>query len=87
MGYLVINVISPLITISVVLNIITNISDSISLERVCKLSNKTALWINGILLTLFLGATGLQTAVSTSIDNITIKTTQTAVSSVIPVVR
>jgi len=86
-GFCVNTVIMPLITISVVFNIITNISDTVNLKKLSGFSNKTALWINGILLAIFLATVGLQTTVSTSVDSITIKTTQAALSGTIPVVR
>jgi len=87
MGFCVNYVIIPLITISVVFNIITNMSDAVNLGKFSKFSNKMALWMNGIFLAIFLAVAGIQTTVSTSVDNITIKTTQAAVSGTIPVVR
>lgn len=87
MGFFVNYVITPLITISVIFNIITNLSDAVNLSKFSNITNKTALWINGIFLAVFLAITGIQTTVSTSLDSVTIKTTQAAVSGVIPVVR
>ena len=76
----------PLLTVSIVFNIVTCLSDKINFEKLGSMCNKTALWINTIFLTIFLGVVSLGTTVSTSVDDITIKATQTAVSSVIPVV-
>lgn len=79
-------IIVPLITVSIVFGIITSISDRINFEKLAGMCNKTALWINGIFLSIFLGVTSLGVTVSTSVDEITVKATQTAVSGVIPVV-
>lgn len=79
-------IIVPLITVSIVFGIITSISDRINFEKLAGMCNKTALWINGIFLSIFLGITSLGVTVSTSVDEITVKATQTAVSGVIPVV-
>lgn len=87
MGFCVNYVIIPLISISVVFNIITNMSEMVNLGKFSKFANKTALWINGIFLAIFLAISGIQTTVSTSVDSVTLKTTQAAVSGTIPVVR
>lgn len=87
MGLVINYIICPLLTISIVFSIISNISETVKLNKFSKFANKTALWLNGIFLAIFLGVVGVQTTVSTSVDNITIKTTQAAVSSAIPVVR
>lgn len=80
------SIVIPLLTVSIVFNIVTCLSDKINFEKLGSMCNKTALWINTIFLTIFLGVVSLGTTVSTSVDDITIKATQTAVSSVIPVV-
>lgn len=79
-------IIIPLITLAIVFSIITSISDKINFEKLGSMCNKVALWINAVFLTIFLGVISLGSTVSTSVDGITIKTTQAAVSSVIPVV-
>lgn len=79
-------IIIPLLTISIVFSIITSISDKINLEKFGGMCNKTALWLNAIFLSIFLGVMSLGVSVSTSLDEITVKAAQTAVSGVIPVV-
>lgn len=86
-GFLVNNVIIPLITVSIVFSVITNISDGINFSKLSSMCNKSAIWINAIVLSIFLGFTSIQSAISTSVDELAIKTTQTAISNVIPVVR
>lgn len=79
-------IIIPLLTISIVFSIVTSISDKVNLEKLGGICNKTALWLNAIFLSIFLGVISLGTSVTTSVDGITVKATQTAVSGVIPVV-
>lgn len=79
-------IVVPLITLSVVFSVITNMSENINMKKVGTMCSKSALWINGILLALFLAIASIETIVTTSLDSITVKTTQSAVSSVIPVV-
>lgn len=85
-GFSVNYIIIPLITLSIVFSIVTSISDKINFEKLASMCNKVALWINAVFLTIFLGVVSLGSTVSTSVDEITVKATQTAVSSVIPVV-
>lgn len=79
-------IVIPLITVSIVFGIITSMSDRINFEKLAAMCNKTALWINAIFLSIFLGGTSLGVTLSTSVDDITVKAAQTAVSGVIPVV-
>ena len=87
MGFCVNYVITPLISVSVVFNVVTNISDAVNLSKFSCFAKKTALWLNGIFLAIFLAVVGIQTTVSTSVDSVTLKTTQAALSGTIPVVR
>ena len=46
----------------------------------------SAIWVVGVLFTLFLGVLSLESSVSSSVDSLTVKTTQAAVSNFVPVV-
>lgn len=85
-GVLVTYVIVPLLTISLVFKIISNMSDTVKLDKVSKMFSSTAMWTIGIVFTVFLGVMELEGNVTTSIDEVTVKTTQAAVSNLIPVV-
>ena len=85
-GVMVSSIILPLINIMLVFKIISGISESINLERMGSFLNKFAMWTTSIVFALILGVLGLETSVSTSVDSVTVKTTQAAVSNLIPVV-
>ena len=85
-GVMVSSIILPLINIMLVFKIISGISESINLERLGSFLNKFAMWTTSIVFALILGVLGLETSVSTSVDSVTVKTTQAAVSNLIPVV-
>lgn len=85
-GVVVNYIVLPLLTLSVVFKIITNITDTVKLEKIGKLCNSTSIWVVSIIFALFLGVLELETSVTTSVDDVTVKVTQTAISNVIPVV-
>lgn len=79
-------VVIPFITISVALNIVDSLTDKIKLNRLSKLFSKSAVWIIGVVLTVFLGVLSLETNITSSVDILAVKTTQAAVSDFVPVV-
>lgn len=85
-GVVVTYVILPLLSISLVFKIISNMSDGIKIDRFSKMFSSTAMWIIGVVFALFLGVMELESSITTSIDSVTVKATQAAVSNVIPVV-
>lgn len=85
-GFLMTNIVVPLLTLSLIFNIITNSSNVIKLEKLGGLFKSAAMWIVSVVFALFLGVLSLESNVSTSIDGIAIKTTQAAVSNLVPVV-
>lgn len=85
-GVLVTYVILPLLSASLVFKIISNMSDGLKVDKLSKMFSGTAMWVVGIVFTLFLGVMELESSVTTSIDEVTVKTTQAAVSNLIPVV-
>lgn len=85
-GFLVNYVVFPLFTISVAFNIISTISENISFDKLSSMFSSSAIWIIGVMLTLFLGVLSLESSISSSVDSLAIKTTQSAVSNFVPVV-
>ncbi|MBR6689328.1 MAG: stage III sporulation protein AE [Clostridia bacterium] len=79
-------VVLPLLNIMLVFKIISSISESVNLDKLGEFSGKFAMWITSIMFALVLGVLGLESSVSTSVDAVTVKTTQAAVSNLIPVV-
>lgn len=85
-GVLVTYIIMPLLSASLVFKIISNMSEGIKVEKLSKMFSSTAMWVIGIVFTVFLAVMELEGSVTTSIDEVTVKTTQAAVSNLIPVV-
>ena len=85
-GVLVTYIILPLLTLSIVLKIISNMSETVKVDKLSSLFSSSAMWIIAVVFTLFLGVMELEGNVTTSVDEVTVKTAQTAVSNLVPVV-
>ncbi len=85
-GFIVNYIVIPFFSISVAFNVISAISENLRLNKMSKLFSSSALWIVGVLLTLFLSALALETNLTASVDSLAVKTTQSAVSNFVPVV-
>lgn len=85
-GFIVTYFVIPLLSISVAFDVICSISENIKLEKLSKLFSSVSLWTVGVVLTFFLGVLSLETSLSSSVDSLSIKTTQAAVSNFVPVV-
>ena len=85
-GVIVTYIILPLLSASLVFKIISNMSDGIKVDKLSKMFSSTSMWVLGVAFALFLGIMELESSVTTSIDEVTVKTTQAAVSNLIPVV-
>ena len=83
---IIVKIIIPFSLISIALGIVSNISDKVRINKLSKFLNSSAIWILGIILTIFVGVTSLEGSITSSVDGLTAKTTKVAVSSVIPVV-
>ncbi len=79
-------VVLPLLNISLVFRIISSVSDAVNLDKLGGFLSSSAMWITSIAFTIVLGVLGLETSVSTSVDEITVKTAQAAISNLVPVV-
>ena len=85
-GFLVNYIVFPFFTISVAFNIVSRISENMRFDKLSNMFTKSAIWLIGVLLTLFLGVLSVEGSISTSVDSLAVKTTQSAVSNFIPVV-
>lgn len=85
-GFIINYIVIPFLSISVALNVISTISESLKFNKLSKFFNNASLWIIGVTFTIFLGVLSLETSLTTSVDSLAIKTTQTAVSNFVPVV-
>ena len=80
------NFILPVIFISTIINVISNISEHVNIDKISNMLKKSALWITEIILIIFVGILSLEGSLSATVDGITAKTAKTVVSTTIPVV-
>ncbi|MCF0149411.1 MAG: stage III sporulation protein AE [Clostridium sp.] len=79
-------IIIPLILISFVLDFANNISNDFKIGNLCKLTRQITIWIQGIILTLFIGLLTVRGITSSTIDAVTLKTAKFAIDNFIPIV-
>ncbi|MBR3152767.1 MAG: stage III sporulation protein AE [Clostridia bacterium] len=82
----IINFIFPILVVSTVLGIISNISDRFNVQKLAKYFKSSIVWILCIVLTIFTGILSLETSLSQGVDQVSAKATKSAVSSFVPVV-
>ena len=76
----------PLILISFVLDFTNNISNEYKIGNLCKLIRQVTIWIQGIILALFIGLLTVRGITSSTIDAVTLKTAKFAIDNFIPIV-
>lgn len=80
------NVIIPLILITFVLQFANNISIEPKLSNFCGLIKKSTVWLQGIIITIFVAILTIRGATSSTIDAVTLKTTKFTIDNFIPIV-
>lgn len=85
-GVVITYVVTPLLTISLVFKILDSISVNVKLQKIGSFLGSTSMWIVAVIFALTLAVLELETSVSTSVDEVAVKTTQAAVSNLVPVV-
>ena len=76
----------PLLMISTVFSIVSNISSDIKIERMSKYFKSFITWSLVFVLTIFSGVISLKSIVAKGVDDLAIKTTKNIVSTTVPVV-
>ncbi len=79
-------IIIPLILTSFVLDFTNNISNEFKIGNLSKLIKQITIWIQGIILTLFIGLLTVRGITSSTIDAVTLKTAKFAIDNFIPIV-
>lgn len=79
-------IILPLLTISMVLGIASNISDKIQIGNLANFLKSGIVWFLGLVITIFVGVVSLEGTLTSSVDGITIKGIKAVSSTFIPVV-
>lgn len=80
------NVIIPVVLIATAINIISNISDQIQLNKMSKFLKKGTTWILTCTLSLIISLASLESNLTCNVDGVTKKASKTIMSSAIPVV-
>ena len=76
----------PLFVLSCVLVLLSNLSNSIKLDKMISFVNSLFKWVVGIVFTVFLGFASFQGLTAGSIDGLSIKTAKYTLKSYIPIV-
>lgn len=76
----------PILLISTVLGIVSNLSDKIQIGKLSKMLKSGIVWILGFVFTMFVSALSIEGTLTSSVDGLTIKGLKTASSTFIPVV-
>lgn len=79
-------IIIPIICMSFVLSFVNNISSDYNIDNLTSLLKKSALWVQGIFLTVFIGLLTIRGIAGNSLDIVTTKTAKFAVENFVPVV-
>ena len=80
------NIIIPLILSNFVLQFANNMSNGSKLSNLCDITKKSTMWIQGIVITIFIGLLTVRGITASTIDAVTLKTTKFAIDNFIPIV-
>ncbi|WP_460277408.1 stage III sporulation protein AE [Clostridium sp. CTA-5] len=80
------NIIIPLILMGFVLEFANNLSNEHKITNLCKLLKQSILWMQGIIITVFIGILTIRGITSKTIDAVTLKTAKFAIDNFIPIV-
>jgi stage III sporulation protein AE len=80
------DVIIPLVVMTFVLELVNNISEDYKIDKLTKLLGQLVLWIQGILMTIFIAIVTIRGISSKAMDEVTAKTAKFAVDNFVPIV-
>lgn len=80
------NILIPIIIMTFVLQFINNLSKDYKIDQLAKLLNQIVMWIQGIVMTVFIGIITIRGINSKAMDEITSKTAKFAVDNFVPIV-
>lgn len=80
------DILIPVIIMTFVLQFVNNLSKDYKIDQLAKLLNQVVMWIQGIVMTVFIGIVTIRGINSKSIDEITAKTAKFAVDNFVPIV-
>lgn len=80
------DVIIPIICMTFVLQFVNNMSSEYKIDKLTKLLNQVAMWMQGIIMTIFIGIITIRGITAKTIDEVTVKTAKFAVDNFVPIV-
>ncbi|AAK80048.1 stage III sporulation protein AE [Clostridium acetobutylicum] len=80
------DILIPLILLSFVLEFVNNLSEDYKISNLSKLLKRSVIWIQGIIMTVFIGIITIRGINAKAIDNVTAKTAKFAVDNFVPIV-
>ncbi|MFL0251568.1 stage III sporulation protein AE [Clostridium neuense] len=80
------NILIPIIIMTFVLQFVNNLSKDYKIDQLAKLLNQIVMWIQGIVMTVFIGIVTIRGINSKAMDEITTKTAKFAVDNFVPIV-
>ena len=80
------NLIIPLVLTFFAMQFANNLSNEHKIDGLCKLVKQGTMWIQGIVLTIFIGILTIRGITGSTIDVVTLKTTKFAIDNFIPIV-
>ena len=81
-----VKIIIPVIFLSFVMQFVNSLSEEYKIDKLTKLLNSSALWAQGIIMTIFIGIITIRGITSKTMDVVTAKTAKFAVDNFVPVV-
>lgn len=79
-------IVLPIITVSMVLSIASNLSEKVHIGNLAKFFKSSVTWFLGFVITIFVGLLSLEGTITSSVDGLTIKGIKSVASTFIPVV-
>lgn len=80
------DIVLPMTVLVVIINIVDSISESIKITRLGVLVKQISTWMLGFVMTVFVGVVTIRSSASTTLDQLTLKTSKFVVDNFIPVV-
>lgn len=80
------NFILPLFLVSIILNLVSNMSTSVKLNKLISFINSLFKWVIGIIFTLFTGFMAIQGITAGTVDGLSIRTAKFTIKNSLPVV-
>ncbi|MCY6370320.1 stage III sporulation protein AE [Clostridium ganghwense] len=81
-----IDLLIPIIGMAFVIQFVNNISEEYKVDKLSKLLNQVVLWVQGIIMTIFIGIITIRGITTSTIDAVAEKTVKFAVDNFVPIV-